>query len=371
MATYKVIQDIEAEDKLVGPLTLKQFIYAIIVAVMGFVAFKLAMVKWFLALPFLPPMVLFGILAAPLGRDQPTEIWLLAKIRFLLKPRKRVWNQSGMQELVTITAPKKIERHLTNNLSQTEVKSRLKALASTIDSRGWAVKNVNINLYAQPAYALEAADTDRLIDPSVLPNDVPGVNVLPADDMLDTQNNPVAQQLDQMITQSAQTHRSEVLEHMKEVQEQQNETAKNPITEDKSEPWFMNQHEPGTTPPGYTTFSAQTVGPGAADDDLPALMRKKSAGIFSDEEKKLLEKLHRDKAREKRQRHRHVLEPEDLETRQKNTWAQNAKATMTPTPDPAILNLANRDDLTVATIARQANQDKKEPPQDEVVVSLR
>ena len=28
MATYKVIQDIEAEDKLIGPLTLRQFIYA-------------------------------------------------------------------------------------------------------------------------------------------------------------------------------------------------------------------------------------------------------------------------------------------------------------------------------------------------------
>lgn len=25
MATYKVLQDIEAEDKLLGPLTLKQF----------------------------------------------------------------------------------------------------------------------------------------------------------------------------------------------------------------------------------------------------------------------------------------------------------------------------------------------------------
>ena len=27
MATYKVIQDIEAEDKFLGPLTLKQFIF--------------------------------------------------------------------------------------------------------------------------------------------------------------------------------------------------------------------------------------------------------------------------------------------------------------------------------------------------------
>ena len=79
MATYKVIQDIEAEDKLLGPLTLKQFVYAIIVVVCGFVAFKLATIGWYLALPFIPPMLFFGVMAAPLGRDQPTEVWLIAK----------------------------------------------------------------------------------------------------------------------------------------------------------------------------------------------------------------------------------------------------------------------------------------------------
>lgn len=33
MAVYKVLQDIEAEDKLIGPLTLRQFIYAAIGAI--------------------------------------------------------------------------------------------------------------------------------------------------------------------------------------------------------------------------------------------------------------------------------------------------------------------------------------------------
>ncbi|MGH7158305.1 MAG: PrgI family mobile element protein [Candidatus Saccharimonadales bacterium] len=34
MATYKVIQDIEAEDKILGPLTLRQFIYAGVAAIL-------------------------------------------------------------------------------------------------------------------------------------------------------------------------------------------------------------------------------------------------------------------------------------------------------------------------------------------------
>ena len=110
MATYKVIQDIEAEDKLLGPLSLKQFIYAAIVLVTGFIAYKFASLSIFLVIPFLPVMLFFGLLAAPLGRDQPNEIWILARIRFFLKPRVRKWNQNGINQLVTITIPKNRER---------------------------------------------------------------------------------------------------------------------------------------------------------------------------------------------------------------------------------------------------------------------
>lgn len=170
MATYKVIQDIEADDKLLGPLTLRQFIYASIVAASLFIMFKLAMVNWLLVLPFLPHTVLLAVLAAPIGKDQSPEVWLLARIRFLLKPQKRIWDQSGLKQLVTITAPKKIEHQLTNGLSQLEVRSRLEALANTIDSRGWAVKNVNVNLFAQPSYVLDQVGSDRLIDPTTIPD---------------------------------------------------------------------------------------------------------------------------------------------------------------------------------------------------------
>ena len=158
MATYKVIQDIEAEDKLVGPFTLRQFIYVGIVIVLGFIAFQLSKASPILVAPFLLPILFFAALAAPLGQDQPSEVWLLAKVRFFLKPRRRIWNQDGISELVTVTAPKKIEHTYTDGLSQVEVKSRLSALANTLDSRGWAIKNVNINLYGHAGYLAEQHD---------------------------------------------------------------------------------------------------------------------------------------------------------------------------------------------------------------------
>src|ERR1051325_10816577 len=107
MAVYKVIQDIEAEDKLLGPLTLKGFIYALIAGALAFINFRLLLapelgvVRWVLILVFLFPMLLFGVLASPLGREQPTEVWLLARVRFFLKPRRRIWDQSGISQLVT------------------------------------------------------------------------------------------------------------------------------------------------------------------------------------------------------------------------------------------------------------------------------
>src|SRR3954464_5956509 len=133
MATYKLIQDIEAEDKILGPLTLRQFVFALIACFLFYICFILLKSRAaFMLVVLLPPALFFAFFALPFGRDQPTEIWFLAKLRYLFKPRVRVWNQSGIKELVTITVPKKVERVLTNGLSQDEVKSRLQALANTI-----------------------------------------------------------------------------------------------------------------------------------------------------------------------------------------------------------------------------------------------
>ncbi|MEX1059207.1 MAG: PrgI family protein [Candidatus Saccharimonadales bacterium] len=200
MAVYKVIQDIEAEDKLVGPLTLKGFIYALIAGFLAFINFKLLITtelgyfRWGLMFVFALPMLLFGLLASPLGREQPTEVWLLSRVRFFLKPKRRIWDQSGIKQLVTITAPVRTEKVRTKGLSQSEVKSRLKTLAMTMDTRGWAVKNVSVNLSHVPGYleAEEAGESDRLIGVSNLPQAASTADVRPGDDILDEQTNPTA-----------------------------------------------------------------------------------------------------------------------------------------------------------------------------------
>lgn len=367
MGTYKVIQDIEADDKLLGPLTLRQFIYAIIVVVSLFVMFRLALVNPLLAIPLLPHTILFALIAAPIGKDQSPEIWLLAKIRFFLKPKKRIWNQSGIIELVTITAPKRVEKVLTDNLSQTEVRSRLEALANTIDSRGWAVKNVNVNMFAQPSYVLGQVESDRLIDPSTMAQDVPADDIQAMDDMLDERNNPKAQALQQMMSASAQTRKAQVIQNMK-----------NPSPTGQQTPpadyWFLHESPHGNQPPGMASFDkSQVVRPGQVADEPVA------ATVSAADEKALLDKIHKEKAKPKLvNSHLRTIKPmseqrrEQAQKKHKEAVAPEVRQEQAAVKtDPNILNLANNDDLNIATLARQANKAHKNPPDDEVVISLR
>jgi len=220
MAVYKVIQDVEAEDKLVGPLTLKGFIYAIIAISCGYINFRLIIIhtpiKWALLPAFLIPMLLFGVLASPLGKEQPTEVWLLSRIRFFFKPRLRKWDQDGLEELVTITAPKKIEEILTKNLSQDEVHSRLKTLASTLDTRGWAIKNVDLNLNVPDNTSAGVIHpSDRLVANAGYTQSASVVDVHAADDILDEANNPTAQKFASMMQDADEKRKKEVLATMR------------------------------------------------------------------------------------------------------------------------------------------------------------
>lgn len=84
MATYKVPQDVEAEDKLLGPLSFRQFIYALIaLGGIGLAVLLYRLSPLLVVIP-LPITTLFGALALPLRKDQPMEIYLLAVVRYAL-----------------------------------------------------------------------------------------------------------------------------------------------------------------------------------------------------------------------------------------------------------------------------------------------
>lgn len=366
MATYKLIQDVEAEDHILGPLTLRQFIFALIAIFFYYICFILLKRNaGFLLVAFLPPALFFTFFAIPFGRDQPTEIWALAKIRFFLKPRKRIWNQSGIKELVTITVPKKIEIQRTDGLSQTEVKSRLQALANTLDSRGWAIKNANLNTYAMPNPLTGMSSSERLIDIGNIPREVPGWDVQASDDILDEVSNPIAQQFSSMINRSTEAHRQEVIEKMNKAIV---ETPPTPINSQQpvADYWFMNR--PAQPTAGQSMFSGpQLIQPGTAitvphtdtadDAALAAQLKSKSTKPSENANMRTLKPVQQ------------ASSQLSVDSSQQST-DNREQTTSPPGLDPAILSLANNNDLNVSTLAREAQKAKGEGGQDEVVISL-
>ncbi len=411
MSQYKVLQDIEAEDKLLGPLSLRQFIYAGGAALLGYLS-VVVVTKGvaFLLVVFVPPMLFCMFFAWPWSPDQPTEVWALARIRFLFKSRRRLWDQSGAKDLVTITAPKRVERVYTDGLTQTEVKSRLAALADTIDSRGWAVKNNNVNMPTLPSY--DTNGSDRLVNSSSLPQIVSDLDIHADDDMLDERNNPVAQQFEQMMQASSQAHRQRIVDQL---------AGKTPPPTPGQQPaqpqadyWFMHEQGPagGARPSGDNVVFAnpQVVRPGVQPTDVPIVV---AADPTPDEEALAQQMLQRgNNIQQFQNMHLRTIQPVGNEPAQApqpiytnptpptatNTYTQPTTdpysysqmpanqppaaapiaqplpqmPPVTPPPDPAILSLASSNDLDVATIARQAQKVKDSESSDgEVVISLR
>jgi len=270
---------------------------------------------------FFPTLLFFGFLAFPWGRDQPTELWALAIFRFMFKPHRRIWNQSALKELVTITVPKKIERQLTNNLSPSEVEGRLRALANTLDSRGWVVKGLDVNLYGYRSPQV-ATDSDRLITLASLPHDVPDYDVRASDDVFDESSNPAYMQLNQMVTDSEQRHRQELINEL-------SGTATQPAPQPETNQWVRQ-------PP-----SVDQAGKEANDLALDQKLRDSAKG--------------------------QKIANANLRTLEQ---AQAAAPTLPPTDDPAILSLAGRDDLNISTLAREADKSKDTKSTDEVVINL-
>jgi len=387
---YKVPQDVEAEDKFLGPLTFKQFLFGGGAAITGYLMFVLfTKGVAIVAFIFLPFFIFFVVLGFPWNREQPTDLWLTSRIRFILFPRKRIWDQSGIRNLVTITVPKREAHIYSDGLKRNQVESRLSALASVVDSRGWATKNLSS---AEP-------DTDRLVAGNT--TTLPGVNkaiVNKAEDMLDARTNPLAGQFDSMIKKSEDIHRQATLDmvdkalHTKQLEqpEAKQTKIKSPkIGKKKSENfWFLNQPEQQLDPNFARIKDTAVVRPGQSSSlTTKQKPTTQEPQIDKADEQKLLDKVHKKQEQDtkvnqlgriktiqplsKQKTQKSSANPKNVSlptvSEDNNSINNDANATSTTPVDPGILALAHNDDLNVETIARQA---KKEDDNGEVVINL-
>jgi hypothetical protein len=323
MAVYKVPQDVEADDKLIGPFSFRQFIYLIIAAIAIAIGWGLSRLFIPLAILPLPVIIFFGALALPLRKDQPMEIYLAAIVSYHLKPRRRLWQADGIQSLVEITAPKENEIHRSKDLSQMEAQQRLSYLADIVDTGGWAVRGISMPEANTPmnsdAY-FAAQQTEDLLDDS----------------------GGVSRQFDSMITQSDARRREELVAriHQPPAPLTPPPSLITPITPDpyaNLNPFLSAvplPNEPPVTFNPYPTSIHQTIiNPIGSTTSVPP----------------------------------QAVPPvvQQIET---------PPSTSEKVVSPDIINLANNSDLSIETIAHEAQRIHEREqllPENEVVVSLR
>lgn len=166
MAEHKVPQDVEADDKLIGPFSFRQFVYLMIAAGAGFLAFLLGRIAVPLAFIPAPICLFFLVIALPLRKDQPTEIYLAALIKYMFKPRVRVWQADGEKPLVEISNPAVDDTPKVKDLAGDEVSRRLSFLANLSDTQGWSTRGVAVpnNTNLTDEFAADAVNAQDMLE---------------------------------------------------------------------------------------------------------------------------------------------------------------------------------------------------------------
>lgn len=132
---FKVPQNIDLEDKIVGPLTLIQFVYLMAGGIIIYISFNVfsAGIFWLIAIP---TALLSLSLAFLKIQDQPFSHFLLAAVLFFVRPAKRIWHKELALERLTVEkAPVKKKEEIKLPKKGIE-KSELEKLAYILDTHG-------------------------------------------------------------------------------------------------------------------------------------------------------------------------------------------------------------------------------------------
>jgi hypothetical protein len=213
MGTYKVPQNVEAEDKILGPLSLKQFIYAMIGVGYGLLTFAIlkpiTIILWVII--GLPPMLFLVGLGLYQREDQPLETFVVAIAEFFVRPRVRLWDKEPIAEVFRLTPPPPKPEVVVRDPSQ--VRSQLSQLADLVDTRGWSVKEPELQEQASEMPVVDLQD--RLGAEVLKPEPMTALpDVTEQDDIL-SPHAMASQNLGVLIENSVKSIHEEAMERMR------------------------------------------------------------------------------------------------------------------------------------------------------------
>lgn len=90
---FLVPQFIDVEDKIVGPVTVRQFVLSLIAVLLMFIEFRLA-VFWLFLIEAIFTAIIFGVLAFLKINGMPFHFFLLNLVQTRKRPNIRVWDKA-------------------------------------------------------------------------------------------------------------------------------------------------------------------------------------------------------------------------------------------------------------------------------------
>jgi len=136
---FKVPQNIDMADKIIGSLTMTQFLYVLVGGMTDYILLQSV---------FPTQPILFFVLAIPIAlltflmafikiNDIPFPKFMQAALLYMASPKQRVWGKSvDLSSPVKIEAPKKTEKPKV--IKGHIEKSEIEKMASVLDTSGWA-----------------------------------------------------------------------------------------------------------------------------------------------------------------------------------------------------------------------------------------
>lgn len=112
---YVVPQFIDVEDKIIGPITTRQFLIMLVTSLLVFVCYKLFDFTAFLATG-IPTFIIGAVLAFVRINGQPFHYFLLNLMQTARRPRLRLWNKAltdpELLEFVRVAPPAPPKPHI-------------------------------------------------------------------------------------------------------------------------------------------------------------------------------------------------------------------------------------------------------------------
>jgi hypothetical protein len=161
---YKVPQHIDIEDKIVGPFTMKQFVYLLVA---GFIIYG----WWNFSNTFIdpPPMLIFLPLAIPVGtlglsfallkiNDRPFEVFILSLLKFMFSPKQRIWREGYKAPEVIVKDP---AAPIIKDDGKKDVRT-LDELAKSLDNSQGEIEKKKSSIPAGPAATVKSEEVANI-----------------------------------------------------------------------------------------------------------------------------------------------------------------------------------------------------------------